>query len=139
MRLLDRAPVVVAPVLGGEEPAAAKARDRQSFFSDGRRGGLQTHGGDLIAPGRNSFDAMPRAAVDDLRERPLFLDGRGVQRQLHFKSSGATSLGRMSGISGQMMMAASISSIGISMIIVSLSANLSGTLATAHEIIRHKP
>ena len=51
VRFFDRATIVVAPVLGGEEPAAAKARDRQSFFSDGRRGGLQTHGGDLIAPG----------------------------------------------------------------------------------------
>jgi hypothetical protein len=38
-----------------------------------------------------------------------------------------------------MMIAASISSIGTSMMSVSLSANLSGTLATAQEIIRHRP
>jgi len=38
-------------------------------------------------------------------------------------------------MSGQMMIAASMRSIGTSMIIVSLSANLIGTLATAQEII----
>src|SRR5438067_8835359 len=57
----------------------------------------------------------------------------------YFSSSGAMSFGRMSGILGQMMIAASMRSIGTSMISVSLSANLSGTLATAQEIIRHRP
>src|SRR5260370_31659816 len=57
----------------------------------------------------------------------------------HFSSSGAISLGRIRGMSGQTMIAASMRSIGTSMIIVSLSANLIGTLATAQEIIRHSP
>ncbi len=70
---------------------------------------------------------------------PHRVQRHGEVTELHFKSSGATSFGRMSGISGQMMMAASINSIGTSMISVSLSANLSGTFATAHEIIRHRP
>src|SRR5689334_13969198 len=42
-------------------------------------------------------------------------------RALHFRSSGANSRGRRSGISGQMMMAASISSMGTSMINVSFN------------------
>ena len=42
----------------------------------------------------------------------------------------------MSGICGQMMMAASTTSIGTSMIMVSLSAYLSRTPATAQEINR---
>src|SRR5207302_10607419 len=45
----------------------------------------------------------------------------------YLRSSGAISFGRINGISGQMMMAASITSIGTSMIVVSLSANLRGT------------
>jgi hypothetical protein len=88
------------------------------------------------------FRKQDRLAVLGERLAPVAPDQ--VQRhreeaELHFRSSGATSLGRMSGISGQMMIAASISSMGTSMIRVSLSANLSGTFAIAHEIIRHSP
>src|SRR5258706_13448454 len=85
------------------------------------------------------------AAGGEARAKPnrlhglLLLFNSIVDRLLHFKSSGAISLGRISGMSGQTMIAASIRSIGTSMIIVSLSANLTGTLATAHEIIRHSP
>jgi hypothetical protein len=57
----------------------------------------------------------------------------------YFNSSGAISRGRISGISGKTMIAASISSIGTSMIIVSLSAKRIGTLATEQAIIRHSP
>lgn len=57
----------------------------------------------------------------------------------YLSNSGETSRGRINGISGQMMIAQSTSSIGISMITVSLSAYFKGTLATAHEIIRHIP
>src|SRR6185436_13657737 len=62
-----------------------------------------------------------------------------IHASSYFSNSGAISFGRMSGISGNRMIAASISSIGTSMIAVSLSANLSGTFATAQEIIRHRP
>jgi len=47
--------------------------------------------------------------------------------------------GKDQGDVGQTMIAASMRSMGTSMIIVSLSANLTGTFATAHEIIRHSP
>ena len=57
----------------------------------------------------------------------------------YLSNSGETSRGRINGISGQMMIAQSTSSIGMSMITVSLSAYFKGTLATAHEIIRHIP
>src|SRR5258708_18682296 len=106
---------------------------------------LEAEGRHLVAPRRDAADAVARAAVDDLRQLPLLLHRRRVERQqgrigtLHFRSSGAISFGRIRGISGQMMIAASMSSIGISMISVSFSANFSGTLATAHEIRRHRP
>ena len=57
----------------------------------------------------------------------------------YFNISGEIQRGKSKGISGQMMMAQSTSSIGINMIMVSLSAYLSGTLATAQEIIKHSP
>ena len=41
--------------------------------------------------------------------------------------------------SGQMMIAASIATMGASMIMVSFRAKRTGTPATEHEIIRHKP
>src|SRR5258708_15830327 len=139
MRFLDGAPVVVPPVSGSEEAAAAQAGHGQAMRVDGFHSLLQTHLRDLIAPGRDAADAVAHAALNHLREVPLLVHRRGVERELHFSSSGAISLGRIRGISGQMMIAASISSMGTSMIIVSLSANLSGTLATAHEIMRHRP
>ena len=100
-----------------------------------------TAGVHLVAPGRDRLDSVAHAAVDDLREVPLLADRRGIEREVehYFSSSGAISFGRMSGISGNRMIAASMSSIGTSMIAVSLSANLSGTFATAQEIIRHSP
>src|SRR6267143_1452337 len=139
MRFLDGAPVIVPPVLGSEEAAAAKPGDGQSMGLDGFHGLTQAHLGNLVAPRRNAANIVPCAAVDHLRKVPLLFHRRGVERKLHFSNSGAISLGRIRGISGQMMIAASISSIGTSMIMVSLSANLRGTLATAHEIMRHKP
>ena len=82
---------------------------------------------------------LPRLLLEVLEAE----DARGVldppMRRNYFRSSGATSLGRIRGMSGQTMIAASMRSMGTSMIIVSLSANLTGTLATAHEIIRHSP
>src|SRR5690242_325212 len=62
-----------------------------------------------------------------------------LRKAAHFKNSGEISLGKNNGISGNRMHAASTTIMGTSMISVSLSANLSGTLATAHEIIRHNP
>src|SRR5206468_4251235 len=103
---------------------------------DGR---AKAHLRDLVAPRGDAFDLVPRAAVDDLRQGPLLADRGRVERKLHRSSSGAISFGRMSGISGNRMIAASMSSIGTSMIAVSLMANLSGTFATAQEIIRHRP
>src|SRR3989442_15962894 len=99
MRLLDRAPVVVPPVLGAEEAAGAQASHGQAVRVDGFHSLLQTHLRDLIAPGRDAADAVARAALDHLREIPLLLHRRGVERKLPFNSSGDTSLGRNSGIS----------------------------------------
>src|SRR5207253_2907817 len=105
MRLLDGAPVVVPPVLGSEEAAAAQAGHAQAMRVDGFHSFLQTHLRDLVAPGRDAADLMARAALDHLSEVPLLLHRRGVERKLHFSSSGAISFGRISGISGQMMIA----------------------------------
>src|SRR5207302_11124025 len=123
MRLLDGAPVVVSPVLGSEEAAAAQAGHGQAMRVDGFHSFLQTHLRDLVAPGRDAANAVARAALDHLSEVPLLLHRRGVERKLHFSSSGATSSGRIRATTSKMMIAASISSIGISIIIVSLSAN----------------
>jgi hypothetical protein len=65
--------------------------------------------------------------------------GAGAAVSHHFRYSGEISLGKNNGISGHTMHAASTRSMGTSMIIVSLSANRSGTLATAQEIMRHRP
>ena len=56
-----------------------------------------------------------------------------------FNKSGDTHRGKNNGISGKMISSASTMSIGINMIMVSFIANLSGTFATAHEIIKHIP
>src|SRR5467141_3447109 len=64
--------------------------------------------------------ALPAVA----RERDEDRDARRAALAAHFRSSGAISLGRIRGMSGQTMIAASMRSIGTSMIIVSLSANL---------------
>ena len=53
--------------------------------------------------------------------------------------SGANVLGIKSANSGNTITPHKTTSMGMSMIIVSLSANLNGTLATAHEIIKHMP
>ena len=100
---------------------------------------VQAHLRDLVAPGRDAADAVARAAVDHLREVPLLAHRRGIERQLHHSVPGGNSLGRNSGICGKMMISASTTNIGISMIITSLSASTMRILATAHEIIRHRP
>src|SRR5258708_1703770 len=70
-------------------------------------------------------------------------DARAQHRRkrphVHLSSSGAMSFGRMSGISGQMMIATSTSSIGTSIMSVSFNANRIGTLATAQQIMRQSP
>jgi hypothetical protein len=53
--------------------------------------------------------------------------------------SGAKNRGKNSTMSGNTMMAISTTNMGINMIMVSLIAKLMGTLATAHDIIRHMP
>ncbi len=139
VRLFDRAPVVVAPVLRREEAAAAQAGYGKSVlpYRGSRR--LQAHCRDLVAPGRDAADIVPGAAVDHLREVPLLADRRGIEGELHYSVPGGNSLGKKSGICGKMMISASTTNIGISMIITSLSASSMRILATAHEIIRHKP
>src|SRR5437899_10271763 len=122
MRLLDGAPVVVSPVLGSEEAAAAQAGHGQAMRVDGFHSFLQTHLRDLVAPGRAAANAVARAALDHLREVPWLLYRRSVERQLHFSSSGAMSLGRLRGISGQRMIAARIRRIGVRMIMATSSA-----------------
>ena len=64
-------------------------------------------------------DAMAASTDGALVFRP---GGSDTPFNAYFSSSGAISRGRMSGISGQMMIAASTRIIGTSMIIVSLSA-----------------
>jgi len=59
--------------------------------------------------------------------------------QNYLISSGEKNRGKNSTMSGNTMMASSTTSIGISMIMVSLMAKLIGTLATAHDIMRHMP
>src|SRR5258705_4317476 len=83
---------------------------------------------------RSIMELDPRRLEDD--------DAKGSHGSFphrHFKSSGATRRGRINGMSGQMMMAASMSNIGISMIRVSLRAYRIGTPATEQEIIRQRP
>ena len=86
--------------------------------------------------GDNPLSLRERARVREVFEMAC---SRLHDQPRYFSNSGAMSFGRMSGISGQMMMAASISSIGTSMIIVSFNAKRTGTLTTAQEIIRHSP
>src|SRR5207247_9816674 len=109
MRLLDGAPVVVSPVLGSEEAAAAQAGHGQAMRVDGFHSVLQTHLRDLVAPGRDAANAVARAALDHLREVPLLLYRRSVERKLHFSSSVASSWGRIRRIPGQIMLATSSS------------------------------
>ena len=59
--------------------------------------------------------------------------------QIYLINSGEKNRGKNSTISGNTMMAIRTTNIGISMIMVSLMAKLIGTLATAHDIIRHMP
>ena len=115
-------------------PVTTRLFSRMAFFAL-----LQAHLRHLVAPGRDAADAVARAAVDHLREVPLLAHGRRVERQLHHSVPGGNSFGRNSGICGQMMTSASTTSIGISMIITSFSASTMRILATAQEIIRHRP
>src|ERR1700741_5168677 len=139
VRLLDRAPVVVAPVLRREEAATAQAGHDEVFLPNRSLGFRKTHLCDLISPGRDAADAVARATLDDLREVPLLADRRGVEGEIHYSVPGGNSLGRKSGICGKTMIAASTSSIGTSMIITSFSASTMRILATAQAIIRHRP
>ena len=85
-RLVDRALVVVersftaGTVGGGEHAAAAIARKRHTGVAKALRGFLQARRRDLVAPGREPADAMPRTAGDDLRQRPLLAHGRCIDR-----------------------------------------------------------
>ena len=86
-RLVDGAAVVVqrrAPALAirrRKHPAAAIAGDREPGVADAQRRVLESRRGDLVAPRRDAANAVPRAAVDDLRQRPLLPHGGGVERQ----------------------------------------------------------
>ena len=64
---------------------------------------------------------------------------RPFVRSGYFKNSGRSHRGSSSGISGHTIIMASTSSIGISMIIVSLRAKRNRTFAIAQEISRHNP
>src|SRR4051812_3431861 len=82
MRLLDRPAVVVQPILRSEEAAAAKARDGQAVLLNALFRFQEPQSFHLIPPWRDAADAVASAAFDDLREVPLFFDGRGIERQL---------------------------------------------------------
>jgi len=84
-RLVDRPPVVVeccAPAFAidrGEHPAAAVAGYRETGIADAQRRVLQSCRRDLVAPWGDAANTVARAPVDDLRQRPLLADGRGVE------------------------------------------------------------
>jgi hypothetical protein len=83
-----------------------------------------------LAAEERFFDRGERRVVERVREvDALRLEAeagrersRGEHRSAYFRNSGAKTFGTISGISGQTIIAASTSSIGTSMIIVSFSA-----------------
>src|SRR5204863_1314848 len=83
---------------------------------------------DALVPLRDR--AADAAGASD-HQRDLVVEAeKRVCPRFHFSSSGATRRGRISGMSGQMMIAASMKTMGTSMMSVSLSAYRIGTPAT---------
>ena len=86
-RLVDGAPVVVergaaAFAVGRRKHAAAAvARHGQAGVADAPRRVVEAGRGDLVAPRRDAADAVPRAGLDDVGQRPLRAHGRGVDRE----------------------------------------------------------
>jgi hypothetical protein len=81
---LDRTPVIVAhfaPVRGvrREHATTAVARQLQPGIAHRAHRAVESDRRDLIAPGIDGSDAMPRACVDDLQEITLLADRRGIQ------------------------------------------------------------
>src|SRR5690606_16858520 len=81
VRLLDRPAVVVEPSGLGEEAPAAKTADHEPVLVDARFRFREAQGGDLVPPGPDPAEAMPRAALDDLGEAPLLANRGAVQRE----------------------------------------------------------
>ena len=63
----------------GEQPAAAIAADREAVVPEEIAGLLRTQRLDLIAPGRDAGNPVPRAAFDHLAQIPLLTHRRGVE------------------------------------------------------------
>ena len=83
---IDRAAVVVARLgamrgIRREHAAAAIARQIEPGVAHRSHRAVEPDRRDLVAPGIDGADAMPRAGVDDLKEIALLADRRGVQRQ----------------------------------------------------------
>src|SRR5688572_32280247 len=123
MRLLDRPEIVVLPVLGREEAAAAQAGNGKAVRFDRSFCFFQTDCSDLVTPGRDTPDAVPRAAVDDLGEVPLLANRRGVERKRPHSIPGGKRRGRKRTSCGHMITRASTPNIGSSMMNTSLSAS----------------
>src|SRR4030081_798091 len=100
MRLLDGAQVIVPPVPGSEEAAAAQPGHGQAMRVDGFHSFLQTHLRDLIAPGRDAADARPGAAIDRLSERPLLLRGGRIEGEHALHAGRGCSLTRLTSCVG---------------------------------------
>ena len=67
--------------IGHEHAAAAIARQFEPGIAHRPHRAIEADGRDLVAPGIDGADAMPRAGLDDGDEIALLADGRGVQRQ----------------------------------------------------------
>ena len=83
---VDGAAVVVARLdamrgVGGEHAAAAIAGQFQPGIAHRAHRAIEPDGRDLVAPGIDGADAMPRAGLDDGCEIALLADRRRVQRQ----------------------------------------------------------
>ena len=84
--LVDGAAIVVARLdamrgVCREHAAAAIARQFEPGIAHRPHRAIEADGCDLIAPGIDGADAVPRTGVDDLREIALLADRRRVQRQ----------------------------------------------------------
>src|SRR6266700_717646 len=62
-----------------KHPAPAIAGQFQARIAHGAHRAVKADGRDLVAPGIDGADAMPRAGLDDLRKVALLADRRGVE------------------------------------------------------------
>src|SRR6185295_7662531 len=61
--------------------AAAVTGDGEPAVADAHGAVLESCRGNLVAPRGDAANAVPHAAVDDLRQRPLLPHGGGVERE----------------------------------------------------------